>query len=578
MTLESRYGNILMYNLVDGKKQMEDYYKQIEFIINSQSYDDVRESGMMPEPRCGDDYYFVSYSHADYKQVFCVIVELQSRGLPLWYDRGLETGTSWLKDVTKHLISYRCKGVIFFLSESFIASESVQSEVLRTYKRGTRAVFIDYTGGKAEELIAKVKNEKVKNAFAILMSRSAIISSESSVDDIVAAVSAIPKPPLLKFRFDNDIDDIYESPVAALLNVADRTVKTVEVPVFVMARGKKYVVAGVESEALAGCSYLESVVMPHDWTYIDAYAFHNCTRLQSIELGNPAKKCEAKLDLMAFNGCTALKRLEIPCNVTITKVANFLCRCAIEEIAFVGGNEMYEEFPHVLSFTENLKRVINMPKCKKISQFSFNGCTKLETVAIPSCCESIEFCAFVGCSALSNLSFPQSLKEVGAYAFFGCHNFTDVVFTGVDTNIGIGAFAQCVSVKRILAVGEKFKLDCGAFAACRCLEEVSLNCKCIEIDESAFAQCPVKTVVVGGEIVRGNISGKFKSVFDADTYEVSMLPLTPDDRIPPALETIFPCAVEVYVACEAPLPIMSADFLQYASDRDGYFKFVKEKS
>lgn len=550
-------------------------FKQIEFIRNSQSYDEVKEAGMMPEPHCGDDYYFVSYSHLDYKQVFCIIVELQSRGLPLWYDRGLETGTSWIKDVSKHLISYRCKGVIFFLSEVFISSESVQSEILCTYKRGNRAVFIDFTGGKAEELIAKIQSEKVREAFATLMSYNSILSSKSSVDDIIAAVSAIPEPPLVKYRIDKDQGKL---PVAVLRNVVDRTLRSIEVPAFTMVKNNKYAVAGVDRAAFAGCAYLESVVMPSNWAFIDEYAFHNCVRLQSIELGNPDKECNAMLNLMAFNGCTSLKRLKVPLNVTIIKAANFLCRCAIEEIAFFEREELCEEFPHVLSFSENLKKIVNMPQCKKIGMASFSGCTKLETVEIPSRCKSIGFCAFVGCVALTNLNFPQSLKDVEAYAFFGCINLTNVSFTGFDTNIGVGAFARCDSVKKMSAIGKKIKLDCGAFAACYSLEEAVLNCKRIEIDESVFARCPVKTVVVSGEIVRGNINGKLKSVFNTDTFEISMLPATAEDCAPPALETIFPYAVEVYVACEAPIPIMSSDFIQCISDRSGYLKFIREES
>jgi hypothetical protein len=42
-----------------------------------------------------EKYYFVSYSHKDYKKVFKEILLLQSKGISLWYDRGMRPGKDW---------------------------------------------------------------------------------------------------------------------------------------------------------------------------------------------------------------------------------------------------------------------------------------------------------------------------------------------------------------------------------------------------------------------------------------------------------------------------------------------------
>ena len=80
--------------------------EKIEIIQNAGSLREVQDSGIMPDPDAGEGYYFISYSHKDYKQVFCAVLSLQNEGLKLWYDRGLETGKSWLKDVKRRLYSY----------------------------------------------------------------------------------------------------------------------------------------------------------------------------------------------------------------------------------------------------------------------------------------------------------------------------------------------------------------------------------------------------------------------------------------------------------------------------------------
>ena len=44
-----------------------------------------------------NEYYFVSYSHLDYKEVYCDILRLQEQGINVWYDRGLPAGRDWEK-------------------------------------------------------------------------------------------------------------------------------------------------------------------------------------------------------------------------------------------------------------------------------------------------------------------------------------------------------------------------------------------------------------------------------------------------------------------------------------------------
>ena len=95
-------------------------YEKIKFIENSTSLEQVQKSGILPDPDAQKGYYFISYSHKDYKIVFRHVLRLLEQGVNLWYDRGLEAGKSWRDDVKKKIfidiiptsfddrIEYRC--------------------------------------------------------------------------------------------------------------------------------------------------------------------------------------------------------------------------------------------------------------------------------------------------------------------------------------------------------------------------------------------------------------------------------------------------------------------------------------
>ena len=76
-----------------------------------------------------DEYYFISYSHLDYKKVYKDIFELQASGLNTWYDRGIPANKSWKDTAKKYILPYACKGVIFYISENSLKSNPVKDEI-----------------------------------------------------------------------------------------------------------------------------------------------------------------------------------------------------------------------------------------------------------------------------------------------------------------------------------------------------------------------------------------------------------------------------------------------------------------
>ena len=97
-----------------------------------------------------DEYYFVSYSHSDYKEVYADILRLQEQGINIWYDRGLPAGKDWEKSAYEAIIRYSCVGVIFYLSENSLKSQSVIKEINFVKNKGKDYLSINLPlGGKS---------------------------------------------------------------------------------------------------------------------------------------------------------------------------------------------------------------------------------------------------------------------------------------------------------------------------------------------------------------------------------------------------------------------------------------------
>lgn len=83
----------------------------------------------LPKETANDSYVFISYSHKDYKKVYCDLADLYESGISFWYDGGLPAGKNWDDVVREKMTDARCSGVIFYLSENLFLSEALQTEI-----------------------------------------------------------------------------------------------------------------------------------------------------------------------------------------------------------------------------------------------------------------------------------------------------------------------------------------------------------------------------------------------------------------------------------------------------------------
>ncbi|MBN2553195.1 MAG: toll/interleukin-1 receptor domain-containing protein, partial [Spirochaetales bacterium] len=72
-------------------------------------------------------YIFVSYSHADMKEVFRIIRQLNSSRYRIWFDEGIEPGNEWPEVVGRAVLG--CSQFIVFMSPAAVDSRNVRNEI-----------------------------------------------------------------------------------------------------------------------------------------------------------------------------------------------------------------------------------------------------------------------------------------------------------------------------------------------------------------------------------------------------------------------------------------------------------------
>ena len=108
--------------------------EKIGAILAAESFAAIPAEALPPSHR--DNYYFVSYSHRDYKTVLPDILRLEALGVPLWYDREMHIGENWQEVAELYLSKFQCAGIIFYLTENSIASPACNRGSIGQEQRG----------------------------------------------------------------------------------------------------------------------------------------------------------------------------------------------------------------------------------------------------------------------------------------------------------------------------------------------------------------------------------------------------------------------------------------------------------
>ena len=153
---------------------------------------------------------------------------------------------------------------------------------------------------------------------------------------------------------------------------------------------------------------IQKVVVNEGITSI--WGFEGHTALTSVQLPQSLKKIE----FYAFAGCTGLKNITIPKNVTESGGYCFK-NSGVTTVTFEEG--MTEIAGTLFAGCPSLTTIYFPQTLKTIGGNAFAGCTGLTTVTLPWYLEEIGFYSFAGCSNLKKITIYQNVKTINKYAF-----------------------------------------------------------------------------------------------------------------------------------------------------------------
>ena len=217
-------------------------------------------------------------------------------------------------------------------------------------------------------------------------------------------------------------------------------------------------VTSIGDYAFWDCTSLTSVVIPDSVTSIGKQAFDDCTSLTSIEIPDSV----TSIGSHAFDGCTSLVDVyymgDIEDWLTIdfeNPYSNPLCN---------GANWYLNNEP--------VTEIVISNGITSIGDYSFIGCTSLESIEIPDSVTSIGVAAFYGCTSLESIEIPDSVTSIGAAAFYGCTSLESIEIPDSVTSIGASAFQNCTSLTSIEIPDSVTSIGYEAFRYCTSLVNV----------------------------------------------------------------------------------------------------------
>ena len=255
----------------------------------------------------------------------------------------------------------------------------------------------------------------------------------------------------------------------------------------------------IGESAFSGCNRLSTLNFGEllELECIGSYAFSSCVRLNNLDFSKVKNLVE--IGGWAFNNCLSLSSLKLPDSIEIIDFNAFAGCDSLQyneyDNAYYLGNDntKYLVLIKVIDSTKS-KMSIN-ENTKILYTYSFENCSKLAELNIPSSVTDIGLYTFSGCSNLQLINIPNNIKNIGHNAFENCNSldfneFNNGYYLGNDSNETILLFKVIDKTIESFYISESTKfINSSAFYGCNSMKEVSIPEGVINIGHSSFAGC-----------------------------------------------------------------------------------------
>lgn len=344
--------------------------------------DNVVKSGKYNWPKAisfdTGPYIFISYSHRNSVLACHDFSLLSSYEIPFWYDDGMVPGQDWKEKARFAMYHPNCKGVIFYVSRSSVASPAIYEELKMASElmiiRDEFSVFSVNIGGKSINQMIKedIVPPKYADLYQKIFPTDTIYiirkNKVSSTDHICYLLDFLNEKKMLKKKY---LSLVERNPFV-LSPYKDAFVIThfrgdAEDVVIPESIGKKRIIA-IGPNAFAFNTKLKKVYVRGDVREIFDSAFEGCKNLLSIVFNDTL----LRIGNNSFKTCTKLKIIVFPSRL-----------CSLGDYAFY--------------------------QCKSLVSVN---CNKASI--------EIGYACFSQCISLREIKSTENIVSIGGYAFGGC--------------------------------------------------------------------------------------------------------------------------------------------------------------
>lgn len=471
--------------------------EKINLIENSTSFADIPADALPPSHK--DNYYFVSYSHKDYKEVLKDILRLEALGVNIWYDNEMHIGENWREIAELYLSKFQCSGVIFYLTENSITSPACNKEVeyVLTHDKQFLSINKALDGRPLEsgysmlrELIERgfeCDESLVENFQKAFPDEVLFLGIDDTAERKASKINAIPREDLLTVEVREDLRT--DSNRLVLTECKDNSIISVDLSKERECDGIVGTIEEIGDCVFTNSVKLSRVKLPQKLDKIGENAFRNCRLLKEVNLSDTQN---VEIANGAFRGCTALE------DIDLTRVRSIGAR-AFAHCNSLNVNEINGKISRDAFYGTHLDNVKYIAERAKLENFAFYGCRELKNIEIcGTFFDNLGVTAFGWCEALEQAGpfnapkiFEDPNKEsvkIGAYVFNGCTKLKRVEFHGAwDTAEAQGAFQSCRSLEELVldVIGTRIP---PRFAQ-ECVSLTHISGRFTEVGEQAFMSC-----------------------------------------------------------------------------------------
>ena len=371
-------------------------------------------------------YYFISYSHKDYRKVYEDLFALEEEGLSIWYDRGIPAGKNWRDIVNKFMVPFDCKGVIFYLSENALQAPGVLDEILYAVKLNKPFIAInlpfesDYLH-HGESVKGKVF--KVREMLDILLENGVELPAGNVrklqkifPDDVIylplfmaaatkveKVLSALPDEPMFTYDPSHKKVVCLNDPNAFRITEKDFDIRPDPI------EKENQILFTLGDCCFSNARNLEYVAFPKKLCFQPSgrYAFHNCLNLKEIKglvLGFHVPEA-------MFYNCHQLEKVETNPFAPLLLVYDYaFAGCHNLNLDFLKGFRSVQRIgDYAFAGCNRLKTIGSLPSTRSVGSFAFSECLELETANLSNP-EKIGEAPFAGCEKLQFIQIDEKNK------------------------------------------------------------------------------------------------------------------------------------------------------------------------